>query len=664
MQVAETGNRPLILAPAGGKDSFLAALAAGADAVYCGLKMFSARMAAENFTVAELARLTSLAHARGVKVYVAFNTLLKQGEADAAAGLLEQVHRHVRPDALIIQDLAFIRLSRLAGFSGELHLSTLANVSFPAALELVAGLRDIQRVVVPRELSVDEIKAMAAVCPENLSLEVFVHGALCYGVSGRCYWSSYLGGRSGLRGRCVQPCRRMYRSGADTKRFFSCQDLSLDVLAKVLLPEEKISAWKIEGRKKGPHYVYSTVNAYRLFRDHAHDPAAKKEALGLLANALGRTGTHYHFLSQRPQPPVRTDIQTGSGRLIGNIMGAAKQPFLRPNLELMTGDILRFGYEDEAGHQTQRVKRPIPKRGRLVLGAASGSSPRPGAPVFLIDRREKVLAVQLAELETELERLPVPVVAPPTVTARHARRSGYGKKKRARDIREMTVYRRPVRSRADGETGFWLSEETESPGSKKEAERHWWWLPPVIWPARESAVTDRIGRLRQLGGRRFVLNAPWQMALFSGDPSVVLWAGPFCNITNIPAVEQLAGMGFHGVIVSPELGATDYEHLVSACPLPLGIVVSGHWPLCVSRTISTEFQVEKPFTSPKGEQGWVKAYDGDFWVYPNWRLDIRGQQDILIKLGFQVFVHLSEPVPGEVELKTRQGLWNWEIELQ
>jgi putative protease len=89
---------------------------------------------------------------------------------------------------------------------------------------------------------------MALSCPSGLELECFVHGALCYAVSGRCYWSSFLGGKSGLRGRCVQPCRRLYTHLGKTKRFFSCQDLSLDVLTKTLLDVPQVASWKIEGR--------------------------------------------------------------------------------------------------------------------------------------------------------------------------------------------------------------------------------------------------------------------------------------------------------------------------------------------------------------------------------------------------------------------------------
>ena len=276
---------PAILAPAGNRAAFLAALAAGADAVYCGLKRFSARMEAKNFSLEDLAPLVWLAHDKDVKVYIPFNTLVKPDELDQAARFVQILQRQVRPDGLIVQDPGMIEVVRQTGFSGEVHLSTLANVSFPSALGLVRAALGVDRVVVPRELSIDEIRAMANACPPGLSLEVFVHGALCYGVSGRCYWSSYMGGKSGLRGRCVQPCRRMYKQEGPAKRAFSCQDFSLDVLVKVLKGIPEVAAWKIEGRKKGPHYVYYTVRAYRLLRDQGTDPEMKRTALKLLERA-------------------------------------------------------------------------------------------------------------------------------------------------------------------------------------------------------------------------------------------------------------------------------------------------------------------------------------------------------------------------------------------
>ena len=166
-----------------------------------------------------------------------------------------------------------------------------------------------------------------------------------------------MGGKSGLRGRCVQPCRRRYTQTGQTHRYFSCQDLSVDVLAKVLLSIPKVRTWKIEGRKKGPHYVYYTVRAYRMLRDHHRNSKMKKDALHLLGRALGRTGTHYNFLPQRPQSPVNLNSQTGSGLLVGKIKGSRQNSYYNTREELFPGDILRVGYEDETGHSIKRIGR-------------------------------------------------------------------------------------------------------------------------------------------------------------------------------------------------------------------------------------------------------------------------------------------------------------------
>jgi putative protease len=653
---AETISRPSILAPAGNKASFLAALAAGADAVYCGLKQFSARMEAKNFSVEELVPLTRLAHDKGIKVYVALNSLLKPGDLDRAGRLLEQLKRWVKPDALIIQDLSLVQLARQTGFSGRLHLSTLSHVSFASALKLVRKNIKIDRVVVPRELSIDEIKDLALACPEGLDLEIFIHGALCYGVSGRCYWSSYFGGKSGLRGRCVQPCRRIYAQNEQNKRFFSCQDLSLDVLVKVLLPIPKVRAWKIEGRKKGPHYVFYTVKAYQTLRDHGNDPKMKKMALQLLSLSLGRTGTHYNFLPQRPQNPVKLDIQTGSGLLVGTVKGANQKPYLIPREELLPGDVLRLGYEDESWHGINRVGKYVPKRGRFFLKPTSKRRLTKGVPVFLTDRLEKPLEDMLSKLEGDLIKTPGLKISPSAFDARLPKRS----RKRA-TVFDLYVYRKPVKATPRGRTGLWLPIKSQKGFSRNFVTGLWWWLPPVIWPEEEKKIKADIDFVLKNGGRNFVLNSPWQISLFSIKTGLNIWAGPFCNISNVLAISSLSSMGFKGVIVSPELGRDDYFLLSKQSPLPLGIVISGNWPLCVSRTFSENLETDRPFTSPKGEIAWASKFGSDYWIYPNWIFDIRSKQDKLEKAGYCLFVHLVEPLPKDVRLKKRPGLWNWEL---
>ncbi|MBC2710128.1 MAG: U32 family peptidase [Desulfosarcina sp.] len=649
--------QPAILAPAGNRAAFLAALAAGADAVYCGLKSMSARMEAKNFSIEELAQLVRLAHDRKVKVYVTVNALLKPDELDRAGQLIDSLGRYVKPDALIVQDLGVVALARQVGFDGEIHLSTLANVSFPKALGFIARTLSVNRVVVPRELSIDEIKAMADACPKAMGLEAFIHGALCYGVSGRCYWSSYMGGKSGLRGRCVQPCRRHYRQEGQIARAFSCQDFSVDVLVKILGQVKKVLAWKIEGRKKGPHYVYYTVSAYKMLRDQGKDTRAKRDALDLLAQSLGREATHYQFLPQRPQKPIDTRRQTASGLFMGKVQGPAKNPWVVVRQPLLPGDVLRVGYEDEPGHAICRVTRHVPKKGRYPLNLGGRKAPTPGAPVFLTDRREKALEKMIAEVEaTATPPEPIGVSRFKAVLPRPL-------EKTRRSV-EVRVSRTSVRSSGRGSSGIWLSETAAANIGKSAAGNLWIWLPPVVWPDDEARVAGLLRQSLEKGARQFVLNAPWQMALFNRPEGLNLWAGPFCNAANALCLETFKTLGFAGAFVSPELGETDILSLCRQSPLPLGIVLSGHWPLCTSRTLADDMKLRVPFDSPRGEQAWADQHGPDYWIFPNWKLDITENRTILQRAGIRMFAHLDEPVPPAVTIKKRPGLWNWKIGLK
>jgi U32 family peptidase len=648
---------PQILAPAGNKAGFLAALAAGAEAVYCGLKNFSARMEAKNFTLEELAGLADLAHRRGTQVYVTFNTLIKPDELDQAGRLVRDLERWVHPDALIVQDLSLVELSRQVGFSGELHLSTLAHVGFGEALSVVSRIKGVSRIVLPRELGIDEIKRMALACPEGFGLEVFVHGALCFGVSGRCYWSSFLGGKSGLRGRCVQPCRRLYKQDLLSGRVFSCLDLSLGSLAKVLLSVPAVKAWKIEGRKKSPHYVYNTVRAYRLLRDHSDDAHLRKEALSLLDGALGRAGTHYCFLSHRPQNPIQIERQTGSGLLLGDISGRDPRPSIVLKQELFPGDVLRVGYEDEPWHRTLKVTRSFAAGQRFYLPSGPRQAPQKGAPVFLTDRRQPDLYEKIAALEGIVKPSGL-LEKPPSEFSAALPRKTLNQTAAA----DQMVFRQfPKSGKTRGEIGIWLSAKTVLTGAANRTV--WWWLTPALWPDDEAQLKTWIHLLLNKGCRKFVLNAPWQIAFFQNPRSLSLWAGPFCNLTNPLSIDQVKSYGFSGAIVSPELGRTDYLRLPQRSSLPLGVILSGNWPLCISRILSAHLKLERVFQSPREEMAWVSRPDSNFWVYPNWHLNLAIHRKELERAGYQRFVHLAEPIGQSIKMKDRPGDWNWKIDL-
>lgn len=650
-------NTPMILAPAGDKNSFLAAIAAGADAIYCGLKIFSARMEAENFSIEELNRLSALARAHQVKLYIAFNSIIKESEQEKVFHILTKLCRFVQFDALIVQDLALIPLAKKAGFDKEFHLSTLGNCTFPMGLE-TAQKMGFSRVILPREFTIDEIKHMAQNTPENMDLEVFVHGALCYSISGRCYWSSWFGGKSALRGRCVQPCRRIYEQKGQKKRHFSCTDFSADVLAKVLKEIPQVTTWKIEGRKKSPHYVYHTVKAYRLLRD---DPLRKKEALAYLDYAMGRKFSHYNLLSQRIQNPLDQDAETGSGLFLGRVKNEPA-PYFITQEPLFVGDLLRIGYEENEFHDIQRVTRAVPKRGKFYLAKKARLKVKKGTPVFIIDRRGPELESLIQGLESELEKIEKiqirPVLESPLSRPRPSKLSI------SKHPVEMIVSRgKALLARQDirsGDMGMWISANAYG---IKPLSRSWLWLDPLLFPEEETLCRNYVDNAIKKGAKNFVLNAVWQMGLFKNPGTLNLWAGPFCNITNSLTLHQMKILGFSGAIVSPELDKETFLSLPRASDLPLGVVIQGNWPLAVSRIISPDLAPGSMFQSPKGEGAWISKSNQTYYVFPNWPLDLSGQKDDLLQAGYSLFVSLQENIPKGISMKPRPGLWNWNLKL-
>jgi putative protease len=645
---------PEILAPAGDKNSFLAAVAAGADAIYCGLKIFSARMEAENFSIEDLAGLTKLARNKAIKVYVAFNSLIKETELEKVYRILSKLVEFVDPDALIIQDISMIPLARKAGFKKEFHLSTLGNLTFPSGLQ-TSGRIGFKRVVLPREFTLDEIKGMAIQTPPDTGLEVFIHGALCYSVSGRCYWSSWFGGKSALRGRCVQPCRRMYEQKGISKRHFSCMDFSVDVLLKVLKQIPNITAFKIEGRKKSPHYVYYTVKAYKLLRDN---PEKKKEALAFLDYALGRKFSHYQLLTQRIINPLTHESETGSGLFAGRVQNPAA-PFFTTREALLPSDLLRIGSEDDSFHDIQKVTRAVPKKGKFYLSKLSRFKVKTGAPVYIIDRRGPELETEIRRLDEELNLIERPSVRP--VDTETKGQSFRKPKKTMTPVRELIVARgrqRPQHRNMD--QGMWISTQDYS---IPPAIGNWLWLDPVLFPGEEKKCIDYIAGAIKKGARNFVLNSLWQISFFKSQKNLNIWAGPFCNIANSHAINLLRQQGISGVIVSPELDQETFMNLPIKSELPLGVVIYGNWPLGISRIISKDLEPDKAFMSPKGETAWISKHNSNYHVFPNWPLDFTSKKEILAKAGFSLFVYVHESIPKDIRMKERPGSWNWGLKL-
>lgn len=302
-----------ILAPAGDKNCALAAINAGCDALYVGLKDFSARSSAENFTVRELEDLCRYAHSFGVKVYVALNTLIKDSEVGAFFDRAVDAH-NAGADALIISDI-FLG-AELKKLYPELclHLSTQAGVCNVYGARIAKEM-GFSRVILARETAFEDVCAIAA----EIETEVFVQGALCSCFSGQCYFSSFAGGNSGNRGKCKQPCRKKYaidREGFDDPAYrISLSDLSLgEDIQKYI--DAGVACFKIEGRMRRAEYVSAAVQYYRAILE--------KRDVGSEFSALKRTYNRGNYTKGLAFGQDKSFLSTAVQGHIGEFVGVLK----------------------------------------------------------------------------------------------------------------------------------------------------------------------------------------------------------------------------------------------------------------------------------------------------------------------------------------------------
>lgn len=284
---------PELLAPAGSAEALYAAVSAGADAVYFGVGAFNARMNAKNLSQNELADAISYCRRLGVKVYVTLNTQLYGGEVYEAANAARELYE-LGADAFITADIGLARVLRSVYPEIELHASTQMtgqNEMSATALESMG----FSRMVAPRELSLDDIRALCQGSP--IETEIFVHGALCVSASGQCLLSSVIGGRSGNRGQCAQPCRLPYSCGTRQGYPLSLKDLCL-ASHMVELIDSGAASLKIEGRMKSADYVYGVVKTYRRLLDERRNATA--DEIKTLERLFSRSGfTDGYFIGKK-----------------------------------------------------------------------------------------------------------------------------------------------------------------------------------------------------------------------------------------------------------------------------------------------------------------------------------------------------------------------------
>ena len=289
-----------LLSPAGNLELALAAFDGGADAVYCGLAgAFNARMRAENFTPETLGKLIRFAGENNKRVYVTFNTLIKEAELGSMFENLSELAK-LRPDALIVQDAGVIHTVKKYFPELKLHASTQMGIHNSAGVKVMESL-GVDRVILERQITLPELKKISE--NSNIELEVFIHGSLCCSLSGRCLLSGHLFNQSGNRGCCKQPCRRPYTANDQTGFFLSPGDLcGLSLLDE--LRSAKVASLKIEGRLRTPDYVWKTARAYRTLLDAPAENRAEAyiEAENILNTALSRRKTlgFYDFPSAVP----------------------------------------------------------------------------------------------------------------------------------------------------------------------------------------------------------------------------------------------------------------------------------------------------------------------------------------------------------------------------
>ena len=331
-----------LLAPAGGIEQFVAAVENGADAIYIGGKNFNARMNASNFDLKQMKEAISYAHARGVEVFVTMNTLLKNDELYDAVKYAADIYQ-IGADAAIVQDWGLAVLLKKYVPDLSLHLSTQGSVYNRSGVKNALKM-GFERVVIAREMSIDEIREVTDLC----DIEVFVHGAMCMCYSGQCQMSRAIGGRSGNRGQCAQPCRLPYTDeNGKTGYFLSPKDMcGIERLPELI--EAGVASLKIEGRMKSPEYVATVTKIYRKYIDMYYKEGrcnVSEEDKKTLMQIFNRGGFSEGYLGGLPKGGLLSgDIPKNSGIYMGKVIGRKDRNLIETKLsfEPDMGDVIEI----------------------------------------------------------------------------------------------------------------------------------------------------------------------------------------------------------------------------------------------------------------------------------------------------------------------------------
>ena len=587
-----------ILAPVGSEEMLRAAVFSGADAVYLGFSGFNARTGAGNFDADSLKEAVRFCHARGVAVHVALNTTVYGTELSA----LEQAIRAVAAsgaDAVICQDLAVATLIGKIAPQLPRHGSTQMSVhTLQGALELKE--LGFTRVVLARELSLPEVEHITKHC--GIETECFIHGALCMSVSGQCYMSAFLGGRSGNRGSCAGPCRLPFEANALPEgkpgrlHHLSLKDNSaIDKLDK--LQALGVASAKIEGRLRKPEYVAAAVSACLAGREgRAYDR-------DLLKNAFSRSGFTSGYLDGKIDGTMFGVRSEADAELTKKTLPMLRELYRRERsrvpvqmkLEIEEGGEKltvtdadgnkAFAYGDAEPQPartdpTESLNRSLAKTGGTPFTAEKITVEMDGGPWFIPgsavnELRREALDALLKKREvlrpwptTEEHVAALPQrTLPPRRTLRARFERWDQVPERALDGVEYLIL--PI-AQADRVPREWRAKTLLE-------------LPRVMFGALEQDTARRIAATQDAGFAGYEVSNIAHLRLCRGLP---MTGGFGLNITNNVAAQFYAEQGLSGLLILPEVKDSDIASIAPACngkPVPTGVMIYGHMPLMLTR---------------------------------------------------------------------------------
>ncbi|MDD5673033.1 MAG: U32 family peptidase [Chitinivibrionales bacterium] len=624
-----------LLAPAGSLDALHAAIDAGANAVYLGLTDFNARLRAKNFTLQTLAYALPYAQRLRVKVYVTLNTLIKQQELSGLITLLHQLDS-MGVDAIIVQDLGAVAIIRKWFPRLAIHASTQMALHNSAGVATAQSL-GIKRVILSRELSLDEIITIrkASTC----DLEVFVHGALCYSISGLCLASSFLGGSSGNRGRCTQACRRSYAASDNKGFYFSPDDFcALDYVRPFM--QAGIASLKIEGRMKNPQYVHTVTGVYRAAIDSPDNIDGLKERLRY---DFGRSKCSFFLSGTLPPGIIRADRTAGVGILLGPVLRTEGQTlFVNSAEEIAPGDRLRIqpasGFE---GVSAKVVRVAAGLSGERAITLEPGVALHKGDSVYCIGRVELQKNLPSHPRINEQPR-PFPKQCSFTfklmqeLSAQTYPRSGDNGQALTIQCNSMDwlALIGPQECSSVVITGD-REEYNELLGKtsllQKWGKRLVCGLPPFIAEDDLAAWKVAINALMAAGLTRFQISTIGQRALF--PPAASLRADTSVWCLNQAAQKQLAAMGITQFNYSVE----DDIMNISVCGKGGALVLFGFMPLFISR-IPPALKPDNTCEDSYGNGFFLKKRHGLYYLLGQKPLCLFPKRKKLVREGVSHFV--------------------------